>query len=244
MIFCSATANDRYTEPFFLFSSIKRIYKNSQCYFDGINFSDRELKNVSDLGVNVRNFSIPNDLPDEFGPYKDLEKICRDNEAYTPESLISAAWKIFMLDDIMKTTNQPVGWFDTDCLFRRNIDELLKEHSKSDVTVTVRKTDKEHAKVLSSIVLVNNSKKGKYFLEKLKGEYSKCWEHSGWWADQLSVYRAVKSSKVIVNNLNIHKYNNSKLSDSASIWHCKHEGKKRKKWINGCVNAGGIYPND
>lgn len=242
MIFCSATAIDRASEAYFLFKSIRRLYPDIECRFDALDFDDANIRLLESLDVIVKGYRTKEPLPSVFGDRSVRQKICHKKKtAHDPRSLLCAAWKIHQFPRIRKETGDRLMWFDSDCLLRSNIDELLKKSKDYDLSIVQRPRSEDHAKVLSSLLIVNSDEGGNRFLDHLQDHYRKEWANAFWWADQLCVYLASVSAKSKVFPIKLGVYNDNKLNSDSKIWHCKHNGKHRKSWINECKKFGGDY---
>ena len=234
VVFCSATAEDRIDQAYVLFRSIKNLYPDSLCVFDGINCTGKQLDRLEDMGVVTNNFTT-DALPDCF----DLAKLTELKEwhlkekgyiAYTEVGLLSAAWRLHMIPRLMSELERPMMWLDSDCIMRKNIDGFLEKAENYDFSVHYRPKNKDESKILSSVFLVNPTELGKKYCSLLEPVYKEVFHKDKWWADPHTLGVALKRSKVKFWNFNVRHYNDSSFSDSAYIWHAKHSGLKNPKW--------------
>jgi hypothetical protein len=239
ILFCSATANDRFEEALCMFTTIKDIYPEAKCHFDAIFFTDEQVKYFEDLGVIVKRFDTKEDLPLLFSGTKDARRSISQKEmetigyrANTEWNLMYASWRLYMLPRIMKEYDAPIMWLDTDCMVRKNIDEFLNKSLNYDFSVNLRNKLEERRQLLSAVFVVNNTPKGKKCLELMPQIYLELFEKAIWWADPWSINASRIRSKCETWNFSYGKYADNFLRGKSSIWHAKAAGVTKKVWIN------------
>lgn len=240
IIFCSSTGHDRKEEPEDLFASIKMIYPEAICYFDAIDFHFESIKRLQNMGVIVNSFKT-SQLPPIFSDTRGRERIVNvhnkkigyeSNSAY---GLLCAAWRLFMLPRLMKELDKPLLWLDSDCLVRGDLGDFMGNMLAHDVSVVIR--PKSRFVVLSSVVGINNTPKGKEYLESLDGIYRDTWEEAHWGADPITLWKGIQKTKPRVWEFRQQHYNDSKFRAAAKIWHAKHGGKTHPRWLSGVAEV-------
>jgi len=236
LVFCSATAGDRFDQALCLFRSIRKWYPKMPCRFDAIDCSKKQVKQLEAEGVVVENYSW-DDLPPMFADNWDrLQGLTDKHEkekgyiAYTPQSLVCAAWRLFQMPRLMNELDMPLMWLDSDCIVRGKINSFIDTSLAHDYAVHYRPKNKDLSKVLSSVFVINNTKKGKKYCSLLEPTYLEVFEEVAWWADPYTLFLAIKRSGVDYWNFPAKNYNDSDLSNKAKIWHAKHGGINKPKW--------------
>ena len=235
IVFCSATASDRIEQAYVLFKSIKNQYPDSDCYFHGINCTNEQLDVLFKMGVNVTNY-VSSNLPEPFDIVKlrELEQWHFKEKgyiAYTDIGLLSASWRLYMMDLLMKDLDRPLMWLDSDCIVLKNLDGFLEKASQYDFSVHYRPKNPDYSKILSSVFVINNTDKGRLYASLLPKIYKEVYYEDKWWADPHTLGEALVRSEVDYWNFKAADYNDSSFCSSAYIWHAKHSGIDNPRWV-------------